>query len=142
MSPKPKTTKGGARLAGNPTNYYVGWKNVLPKGYDKFAHRNIAYKCGRRVGFAAGIDTGRKQTVKDAVKKAVVLNELKSKVVKPAGSWIYKKDIKPTIAQRSLQQIAKHLRISNFSQAKETLLPLVMEKQWTRVDSKHVLLDK
>jgi hypothetical protein len=52
---------GGAYLArktGDTNNYYVGKEEVLPEGYDAFASRNIAYRCGIRSGFIAGIKKG------------------------------------------------------------------------------------
>jgi hypothetical protein len=127
----PKKARCGGAMW-NGVNYYVGSKAVLPSGFNQFATRTVAYKVGRRNGFAAGILKGIDEGVKRGIQKA--------KVVKALSGWIRKVDITPNISQRALQSIAQHLNMPNYSQTKAQLYPRVIAHPWVRVKATDVLL--
>ena len=140
-----KQTYGGARLAGNPTNFYVGDKLPMPRKFDALATRKIAFLCGRRAGFSAGIVKGLAEGTKQAVAHAVA----RSKIVKALHKthtakvkWIKKTEITPDIPQRHLQAIAYHLGIHGYQRSKAQLYPDVMGHHWVRIKAKKALLNK
>ena len=87
MNHSRNSVRGGARLAGSPINYYVGVKEHLPHGFDAMPTRNIAFRCGRRVGFKAGIDTGIKQAslTKQEILEQPIFNRLLTAIARHQG---------------------------------------------------------
>lgn len=138
------TLRGGARLAGNPTNFYVGTKRHLPRGFDAFPTINQSFRIGRRLGFRAGIDTGEKQERARGMIRAGVVRELRERThaqeiaeLERLG-YITKAEViarHPVIYAKLLASIARVLGMASYqSKTKAQLVAFLTSHPWDRVN--------